>query len=144
MKVEQSAFLCQEISEILLGCYLGDLAKGLVFRIVSGRLGTAFPLLFKIDEPPLGNSESLIDGLVQVRMLILAQQMIRLMADDNVPVSGNADLDVDHRRDGSRRVLGPLVDPYPTGNQPIIELLQISNPGADFFLGAFGTFDIMK
>ena len=73
MKVEQSTFLCQEVSEILLGRHFGDLAKGLVFGIMSGGLGAAFSLLFEIEQPPLGNAESLIDGLVQVRMLILAQ-----------------------------------------------------------------------
>src|SRR5436853_6169456 len=144
VKVEQPPFLCQEISEILLGRYLSYLTKGLVFRIMSRRLGAALSLPFQIETPPLGDTESFVDGLVQVRMLIFAQQMVRLMTDNNVAVTGNAELDVDHWGNRSGDVFGALVDAYPAGNQAVIEPLQIGNPGPDLFLGALGTLDVMK
>src|SRR6516165_8699784 len=70
--------------------------------------------------------------------------MVRLVAYNNIVAPGNAELDVDYWRDGPRLVFGTLVDPYPTGNQSVIEPLQVGDPGPDFLLGAVGTLDVMK
>ena len=77
-------------------------------------------------------------------MLILPQQVLGLVADDEVTVAGNAELDMDDRRDRSGAVLGALVDPDPAGDQPVVELFEIGNPGADLLLRPVGACDIVE
>jgi hypothetical protein len=44
---------------------------------------------------------------------VLAQQVLGLVADDQIAVPGNTELDVDDGRDGAGEILGALIDPNP-------------------------------
>jgi hypothetical protein len=77
-------------------------------------------------------------------MLILPQQVLGLVADHQVGAAGNAEFDVDDRRDGAGAVLGALVDADPAGDQPVVELFEVGHPGADLLLGPFRAVDIVK
>ena len=144
MEVEQAALFGEQESEILLGCDLRDLPERLVLGVVIAGLGAAVTLLFEVKQPPLGNAERLVDGFVQVRVLVLAQQVLGFVADDEVAAAGNTELNVDHRRDGAGEILGALIDPHPARDQPVVELFEIGDPRSDLLLRPIGTFDIVE
>src|SRR6266487_4578229 len=144
VEVEQAAFFRQQESEILLRRDLGDLAQRLVFGVVIPGLGTAVAPLFEVEQLPFCNAERLVDGFVQVRMPVFPQQVLGLVADDQVAATGNAEFDVDHWRNSAGEVLGPLIDPDPARDQPAVKSFQVGDAGADFLLRPIRTFDIMK
>jgi hypothetical protein len=78
------------------------------------------------------------------RVPVLAQQMLGLVADDEVTVAGNSELDMHDWGDRSGAVFGALVDPDPAGDQAVVELFEIGNPGADLLLRPVGACDIME
>ena len=123
MEVEQAALLGHQESEVLLGRDLGHLAERLVRGIVVAILVTAVALLLDLHQLPFGKAERLDDGMVQIGMLVLAQQVFGLVADQKVLAPGKPELDVHHRRDGVTGIDRALLDPYPTGNQSTVNSL---------------------
>src|SRR5262245_37546549 len=144
MEVEQSALLREQEPEILLGRDLRDLTQRLVFGVVLAGLGAAVALLFEVEQLPLGKSKRLVDGFVRIGMAVFPQEVLRLVADDEIGAAGNAELDMDHRRNGAGAILGALVDPHAARDQPAVQPFQVGDAGADFLLCPIRTFDIMK
>ena len=95
-------------------------------------LGAAVALLLEVEQLPLGDAERLVDRLVQVGPLILPHEVVGLVADHDVVAAGDAELDMDHRRDGAGVVVGPLVDADAARGQAVINPLQIRDPRANF------------
>src|SRR5262245_5237180 len=77
-------------------------------------------------------------------MLVFPQEVLGLVADDEIVAAGNAEFDVDHRGNGAAQILGALVDAHPAGDEPAVDPLQVGDPGANFLLRPLRTFDIMK
>src|SRR5262245_12205259 len=144
MEVKQSALLREQESEILLGRDLRDLAQRLVLGVVIAGLGAAVALLFEVEQLPLGNAERLVDGFVQIGMAVFPQEVLGLVADDEIGAAGNAQLDMDHRRNGAGAIFGALVDPQAARDQPAVEPFEVGHAGTDFLLCPIRTFDIMK
>ena len=144
MEVEQGAFLREQESELAAGIGLGDLPHRLVRPVVVGFLGAAVALLLDVEQLPLGDVERLVDRLVQVGALIFAHEVVRLVTDHDVRASGQAELDVDHRRDGAGAVAGALVDAHAAGRQAVINPLQIRDPRANLGFGPFRMVEVVK
>jgi hypothetical protein len=90
----------------------------------------AVALLLEVEQLPLSDAERLVDGLVQVGVLVFAQQMVGLVADHEFGATGNAEFDVHDRRDGAGEVLGALIDPNPARDQPVVEPFELGDPCA--------------
>ena len=112
MEVKQAAFLGQQKTEILFGRDLGDLPTKFVRRFMAA-LGNAVisQFVFVLAQASLGDTEGLVDGIPQIRRLVFPLQMIRLVCDDNVVVTGHLNDDVDNRRHGFVDILIALIDP---------------------------------
>ena len=70
--------------------------------------------------------------------------MIGLVADHQVAAAGNAELDMDHRRDRAAAVLRALVDADTAGGEPVVELFEVGDASADLLLRPSRTFDVME
>ena len=134
VEVEQAAFLGHQEAEVLLGRDFGDLTEGLVACVVVRILAAAVALALEVDELSRGDAERLVDRLVQVGVPVLAQQVIGLVADHEVAAAGNAELDMDHRRDRAAAILRALVDADAAGGEPVVELFEVGDASADLLL----------
>ncbi len=76
-------------------------------------------------------------------VLKLLLEMFRLVADHDVLVTGDADLDAD---DGwyRKRVLGALVDADPTGDDTIENGFELGHPLADGFFCPLAALDVVE
>src|SRR5262249_37697379 len=83
-------------------------------------------------------------ALCRSGVLVLAQQVVGLVADHEISATGNAEFDVHDRRDGAGEVLGALIDAPPARDQPVVKPFELGDPSADFLLRPLRTFDIMK
>src|SRR6476661_4549986 len=77
-------------------------------------------------------------------MPVFPQEVLGLVADDEIVAAGNAELDVHHWGNGAAQIPGALVDSDPAGDEPAVDPLQVGDPGANFLLRPLRTFDIMK
>jgi hypothetical protein len=144
MEVEQGAFLREQESELAAGIGLGNLPQRLFRSVVMDVLGAAVALLLDVEQLPLCDAERLVDGPVQVGPLIFAHEVVGLVTDHNIVAAGNAELDVDHRRDGAGVVAGALVDTDTTGGQAVINPLQVRDPRANLGFGPIRMVDVVK
>ena len=144
MEVEKPAFLGEEETEVAGRVDFCDLAKRLVGRVVMGKLGAAVELFLEVVQLPLRDPKGLVDGFMQVGMLILPQQVVGLVTDDEVGAAGDAELDVDDRRNGAGQVLGPLVDVNPAGGEPVENSLEVRHALPDFRLCPVRAFEIVE
>src|SRR5262249_15212956 len=71
-------------------------------------------------------------------------QMIGLVADHKVAAARDAQLDMNHGRNGTGEVLGALVDAYAAGSEPAVEPLQVGDPGADFLFRPLRAVDVVE
>jgi len=53
------------------------------------------------------------NAFVQVRVPVPAQQVLGLVADDQIAAPGDTEFDVDDGRNGAGEILGALIDPHP-------------------------------
>ena len=70
------------------------------------------PKAREVQKLPLGDAERLVDGILQIRVLVLSQEVVGLVADHEVGTAGNAELDSHNRRNGPGEVLGALIDAH--------------------------------
>jgi hypothetical protein len=66
------------------------------------------------------------------------------MANYEVGTAGNAEFDVNDRRNRAGQILGALVDPDPAGDQPVIKLFEVGDAAADLLLRPVRALDVMK
>src|SRR5262249_30556424 len=100
VEIEKPALLGHEEPEILRRRKLGDLPEELVLGVVQGVLGAVEPGL-ELGELIFSNTEGFVDRRTEVGGLELALQAVGLMAHHEVLAPGNAELDVNDRRDGA-------------------------------------------
>src|SRR5262249_59186284 len=82
----------------------------------------------------LGDAEGFVDGVAQIGRLKFALQVVGLVGDDEVLAARDAQLDAHHRRDRAAAGLGALVDPDAATDKPIVDLLELLDPLANFLL----------
>jgi hypothetical protein len=87
---------------------------------------------------------SLVDGIAQVGTLISAQQVLRLVTDNQVLVAGDPKLDAHYRRNGAGAVLGALVDADAAGDEPPIDFFELGDAAADLVLRPFRAFGVVE
>src|SRR5262249_47972015 len=80
----------------------------------------------------------------QVGGLELALQVIGLVAHHEVFAPGNAELDVNDRRDGAVAVIGALIHVHPAGYQALVHLLELGDAAADFIFRPIRTLDVVE
>jgi hypothetical protein len=144
VEIQEPSFFGQEISKILVRVHLGDMAERLAFGVARRRSFAVDPLLLDVQESALGDPECLVDGLVQVGTLVLAQQVVGLVTDDEIAVAGNPHFNMHNRRNGPGEILVALIDPHPARGQPVIASLQLGDPGANFLLYGWRAFEVVK
>ena len=110
----------------------------------AGALSRSTLCSLNVQESALGDPECLVDGFVQVGTLVLAQQVVGLVTDDDIAVSGNPHLNMHNRRNGPGEILVALIDPHPARGQPVIASLQLGDPGANFLLYGWRAFEVVK
>jgi hypothetical protein len=92
----------------------------------------------------LGDAESLVDRVVQIRALESQLQAVGLVRDHQILAARYADLDPHHRRDGIVCIGGTLIDAHPAGREPVVNRFQIVHAGADFLLGPIQALHIVE
>jgi hypothetical protein len=70
--------------------------------------------------------------------------VLGLVRNHDVGAAGEAELDMDHRRNGAAAVAGPLVDTDAARYEPTADFLQVRDPFANFGFGPAGAFGVVK